>query len=76
MVKCLNISVLYMKNLIHKTKLILICIMYNFFSFCYEFNIVDIDYIDPIIKDETIEKVLDELDKENLEILLIQICSR
>lgn len=50
--------------------------MYNFFSFCYEFNIVDLDYIDPIIKDETIEKVLDELDKENLEILLIQLYFR
>ena len=48
--------------------------MYNFFSFCSEFNILDLNSIDSILKEEIIEKILNELDKENLELLIVQIC--
>lgn len=50
--------------------------MYNFFSFCYEFNVLDFNNIDTILNEEIIEKVLKELDKENLELFIIQLCSR
>ena len=50
--------------------------MYNFFSFCYEFKLLDLDYIEPIINEETIDNILEEIEKENLEVLLIQLCPR